>query len=88
MVAVSTVKNLDLESLLTNTYPAAYRGPLMAAPESQAAAVSRVERDIQSRREGLSCTRGLLVGILLEIGMGLILYGLWQGVWYLLHLHR
>lgn len=87
-MAVRAVENLDLETLLSSTYPAVYRGPLMAAPESQAAAVSHVERELESHREGLRCTRGLLVGILLEIGMGIILYGIWQGVWYLLHLHR
>jgi len=87
-VAVSTVDNLDLEFLLKSTYPAVYRGPLLATTEPQAITVPAPERELESCREGLSCTRGLLVGILLEIGMGILLYGIWQGAWYLVHLHR
>ncbi|HLY43632.1 MAG TPA: hypothetical protein VKR52_20630 [Terracidiphilus sp.] len=87
-MAVSTIDNLDLDTLLSISNPAVYRGPLMAAPEMNSAAASHEERELASRREGLNWTRGLLVGILLEIGMGIILYGLWQGVWHLMHLHR
>ncbi|HUN83269.1 MAG TPA: hypothetical protein VMU48_02765 [Terracidiphilus sp.] len=81
-------QNFDFENCLSGTYPPAYRGPLMAAPESEAAAVARLDRELESRKEGLRCTRGLLIGILLEIGMAILLYGVCHAAWYLWHLYR
>ena len=87
-MSARTVQNLDFDHYLARTYPPVYRGPLMAAPESEAAAVARLDRELESRKEGLRCTRGLLIGILLEIGMAIALYGVCHAAWYLWHLYK
>lgn len=87
-MAFRTAENFDFDNYLSRTYPPVYRGPLMAAPESEAAAVAELDRDLELRKEGLRCTRGLLVGILLEIGMAIVLYEVCHAAWYLWHLHR
>lgn len=86
-MSIRTAENVDFDSYLSRTYSPVYRGPLMASAESEAAAVARLDRELEYRKEGLRCTRGVLIGILLEVGMAIVLYGICHAARYLWHLH-